>query len=164
MGNTGLTLLPPPERRVPHHTPSNGEGGWALWRPQGTRRQERRPSGRRLFRDPRRSGEHGRPWRIRELGRPWRIRGFRRPWRDRLRGALLGALWKSGLSIAAGGRRENKKLFRKLKGAAYFCLVRCSVTILWSTETRKRGEVQFQTLFNEITHREHIQRRRHGVT
>ncbi len=30
MGNTGLTLLPPP--------PSNGE---ALWRPQGTRRQNR---------------------------------------------------------------------------------------------------------------------------
>ncbi len=27
MGNTGLTLLPPPERRVPRSTPSNGEGG-----------------------------------------------------------------------------------------------------------------------------------------
>ncbi len=41
MGNTELTLLPPPERCVPHRTPSNGEGGWALWRPQGTRRQDR---------------------------------------------------------------------------------------------------------------------------
>ncbi len=39
--NTGLTLLPPPERCVPHRTPSNGEGGWALWRPHGTRRQDR---------------------------------------------------------------------------------------------------------------------------
>ncbi len=27
MGNTGLTLLPPPERCVPHRKPSNGEGG-----------------------------------------------------------------------------------------------------------------------------------------
>ncbi len=26
-GNTGLTVLPPPERCVPHRTPSNGEGG-----------------------------------------------------------------------------------------------------------------------------------------
>ncbi len=26
-GETELTLLPHPERRVPHHTPSNGEGG-----------------------------------------------------------------------------------------------------------------------------------------
>ncbi len=41
MGNTGLTVLPPPERCVPHRIPSNGEGGWALWRPQGTRRQDR---------------------------------------------------------------------------------------------------------------------------
>ncbi len=32
-GNTGLTVLPPPERCVPHRIPSNGEGGWALWRP-----------------------------------------------------------------------------------------------------------------------------------
>ncbi len=39
--NTGLTVLPPPERCVPHRTQSNGEGGWALWRPQGTRRQDR---------------------------------------------------------------------------------------------------------------------------
>ncbi len=31
--NTGLTVLPPPERCVPR--------GWALWRPQGTRRQDR---------------------------------------------------------------------------------------------------------------------------
>ncbi len=73
MGNTGLTLLPPPERCVPHRTPSNG-GGWALWRPQGTRRKDRRPPGRRPFRDPRRSGELRRPWRVSELGRPWRVR------------------------------------------------------------------------------------------
>ncbi len=46
MGNTGLTLLPPPKRRIPRRTPSNGERGWALWRPQGTRRQDRRPPGR----------------------------------------------------------------------------------------------------------------------
>ncbi len=26
-GNTGLTVLPPPERCVPHRIPSNGEGG-----------------------------------------------------------------------------------------------------------------------------------------
>ncbi len=26
MGNTGLTVLPPPERCIPHRTPSNGEG------------------------------------------------------------------------------------------------------------------------------------------
>ncbi len=41
MGNTGLTLLPPPEGFVPHRTPSNGEGGGALCRPQGTWRQDR---------------------------------------------------------------------------------------------------------------------------
>ncbi len=95
MGNTGLTLLPPPERCVPHRTPSNGEGGWALWRPPGTRRQDRRLPGRRPFQDPRPSGELGRPWRIgelgwpwqvRELGQPWWIRELGRPWRDYLRG------------------------------------------------------------------------------
>ncbi len=59
-----LTLLPPPERCVPHRTLSNREGGWALWRPPGNRRQDIRE-----------------PWRVRELGRPWRIRGLRRPWR-----------------------------------------------------------------------------------
>ncbi len=48
MGNTGLTLLPPPER-------SNGEGGWALWRPQGTRRQDRTGG----FQGGARSGTHG---------------------------------------------------------------------------------------------------------
>ncbi len=47
-----LTLLPPPEWCVPHRTPSNGEGGWALWRPQGTRRQDRRPPGRRPVPEP----------------------------------------------------------------------------------------------------------------
>ncbi len=61
-------LLPPPERCVPHRTPSNGEGGWALWRPQGTWRQDRRPPGRRPFRDPQRISELGRPWRVRLWG------------------------------------------------------------------------------------------------
>ncbi len=39
--------------------------------------QDRRPPGQRPFRDPRRSGE---------LGQPWRSRGFRKLWWDRLRG------------------------------------------------------------------------------
>ncbi len=85
MGNTGLTLLPPPERWVPHRTPSNGEGGWVLWRPQGTRRQDRTGG----LQGGARSGTHGElgsPWRIRELGRPWWIRGLGMPWLDRLRG------------------------------------------------------------------------------
>ncbi len=34
---------PPPNRRVPRHTTSNGEGGWALWRPQGTWSLDRWP-------------------------------------------------------------------------------------------------------------------------
>ncbi len=45
--------------------------GWVLWRPQGTQRQDRRPPGRRPFRDPRRSRELGRPWLIWGIGRPW---------------------------------------------------------------------------------------------
>ncbi len=76
-----LTLPPPSNRRVPRRMTSKGEGGWALWRPQGTRRQDRRPPGRRPFREPWRSGELGRPWRIRGLRRPWRVRGLGRPWR-----------------------------------------------------------------------------------
>ncbi len=58
MGNTGLTLLPPP----PEHTIQR-EGGWALWRPQGTWRQDRGLQGGA------RSGTHGgagarRRWRV----------------------------------------------------------------------------------------------------
>ncbi len=34
---------PPPNRHVPRHTTSNGEGGWALWRPQGTWSLDRWP-------------------------------------------------------------------------------------------------------------------------
>ncbi len=60
---------PPPNRRIPRCTTSMGEGGWALWRPQGTWRQDRRPPGRRPFRD---------PWWSRELGRLWREKGFGR--------------------------------------------------------------------------------------
>ncbi len=66
---TGLILIPPPQRCVPRHATSNGEAGWAHWMPQGTRRQDRRPPGRCPFRD---------PWRSRELGRPWRSW---EPWR-----------------------------------------------------------------------------------
>ncbi len=67
MGNTALTVLPPPERCVPHRTPSNGEGGGALEASRDTETgQDRRPPGRRPFRDPRRSRELGRPWPIRE--------------------------------------------------------------------------------------------------
>ncbi len=58
-------------------------GGGALWRPQGTRRPDRRPPGRRLFRDPRWSRELWEPQRSRGLGRPWRVRGLGRPRRVR---------------------------------------------------------------------------------
>ncbi len=109
-GNTGhgehrSDITPPPSRTVrPAPYTIRRGGGWALWRPQGTRRQDRRPPEWCPFRDPWRSGELGRPWwsrelrrpwrvrglgrpwRIRELGRPWRILGLGRPWRDRLRG------------------------------------------------------------------------------
>ncbi len=47
--------------------------------------QDRRPPGRRLFRNPRWSGELGWPWRIRGLGRPWRSGELGWPWWDRLR-------------------------------------------------------------------------------
>ncbi len=68
--------LPPPpsNRRVPRRMTSKGEGGWALWRPQGSRRPDRWPPGRCPFRD---------TWRIRGLRRPRRIRGLRRPRRNR---------------------------------------------------------------------------------
>ncbi len=49
--------------------------------------QDRRPPGRRPFRDPRRSRELGRPWRIRLFGTPWRCRALGRPWR--IRGSVL---------------------------------------------------------------------------
>ncbi len=93
MGNTGLTVLPPPERCVPHRTPSNGEGGLGALealRDMETG-QDRRPPGRRPFWEPWRSGEVGRPWRIRGLRRPWRVRGLGRPWRSR----ELGRPWRS---------------------------------------------------------------------
>ncbi len=56
-------LPSPPNRYVPHcnNNIRGGGGGWTLWRPQGTQRQDRRPPGRRPFRDPRQSGELGRP-------------------------------------------------------------------------------------------------------
>ncbi len=96
------------------YTIQRGGGGGALEASRYTETgQDRRPPGQRPFRDPRRSGELGQPWRVRGLGRPWRSRrfgapwrilglrhpwrnsslwrpwrsrGFRRPWRDRLRG------------------------------------------------------------------------------
>ncbi len=82
-----LTLLPPPERRVPRRTPSNGEWGWA-----GNRRQDYRPPERRPFREPWWVRGLGRPWRSRELGRPWRSRELGRPWRSR----ELGWPWRIG--------------------------------------------------------------------
>ncbi len=101
MGNTGLTVLPPPERCVPHRTPSNGEGGVGALealRDMETA-QDRRPPERRPFWEPWRSGEVGRPWRIRGLRRPWRVRGPRRPWRVRglrrpWRSRELGRPWR----------------------------------------------------------------------
>ncbi len=59
-----MTLPPPSNRRVPRRMTSKGEGGWALWRPQGSRRPDRWPPGRCPFRD------------------TWRIRGLRRPTAD----------------------------------------------------------------------------------
>ncbi len=102
-----LTLPPPSNRRVPRRMTSKGEGGWALWRPQGTRRQDRRPPGRRPFREPWQIRGLRRPWRIRGLRRPWRIRGFWRPWRIRRprrvwelrrpwRSGVLGRPWRIG--------------------------------------------------------------------
>ncbi len=52
-------------------TTSNGEGGWALWRPQGTWRKGRWPPGRCPFWD---------QWWSRDLGQPWRIKGLLWPW------------------------------------------------------------------------------------
>ncbi len=86
-GRQSLTLPPPSNRRVPRRTTSKGEGGWALWRPQGPGDRTGDLQGGA------RSGTHGGsgdlrwPWRIR---RPWRIRGFRRPWRSR----VLGRPWR----------------------------------------------------------------------
>ncbi len=91
----GLTLLPPPGRRVPRRNSSTGEGGWALWRPLRTntdRNTGRGPPERNRQRRPRRIWELWKPWRCRELRwpwrcwelwRPWRCRELRRPWRCR---------------------------------------------------------------------------------
>ncbi len=46
-----MTLPPPSNRRVPRRMTSKGEGGWALWRAQGSRRPDRWPPGRCPFRD-----------------------------------------------------------------------------------------------------------------
>ncbi len=86
---TKSDITPPSNRRVPRRTTSKGEGGWALWRPQGPGDRTGDLQGGA------RSGTHGgsgdsggqrrirRPWRIRGFRRPWRIRGFRRPRRIR---------------------------------------------------------------------------------
>ncbi len=115
--NTGLTVLPPPERCVPHRTPSNGEGGMgALEALRDTETgQDRRPPGRRLFRDPRRSRELGRPWRdrLRDHGPSPHLGLFSRspttPPKNFLgenRGSIghLGAYWRRGL-LGSLGRR-----------------------------------------------------------
>ncbi len=78
---TNCDITPPSNRRVPRRMTSKGEGGLALWRPQGSRRPDRWPPGRCLFRD---------TWRIRGLRRPRRIRGLRRPRRSR----ELGRPWR----------------------------------------------------------------------
>ncbi len=96
-----LTLPPPSNRRVPRRMTSKGEGGvGALEASRDTETgQDRRPPGRRPFRE---------PWRIRGLRRPWRIRGLRRPWRIRRprrvwelrrpwRSGVLGRPWRSGV-------------------------------------------------------------------
>ncbi len=86
----GLTLLPPPERRVPRRNSSTGEGGWALWRPLRTntdRNTGRGPPERNRQRRPWQSWELWRPWRSWELWRPWRCRELRRPWQ-----VVFGAL------------------------------------------------------------------------
>ncbi len=65
---TNCDITPPSNRRIPRRMTSKGEGGWALWRPQGSRRPDRWPPGRCPFRDtrrirglrrPRRTGTHG---------------------------------------------------------------------------------------------------------
>ncbi len=79
----GLTLLPPPGRRVPRH---NSSTGGALWRPLRTdmdRNTGRGPPERNRQQRPWRSWKLWRPWRCRELRRPWRCRELRRPWQCR---------------------------------------------------------------------------------
>ncbi len=69
----------------------NGEGGGCSGGLKGHETgQDRRPPGC-PFRDPRWSGELGRPWQVSELGRPWRVRELGRPWRVR----ELGRPWQN---------------------------------------------------------------------
>ncbi len=93
-GRQTVTLPPPPNRRVPRRITSKGEGGWALWRPQGTCSPGRWPPGQCPFREPWRVRGLGRPWRSGELEWPWWIRGLRRPWRS---GELGWPWWIRGL-------------------------------------------------------------------
>ncbi len=128
MGNTGLTLLPPPGHIQ--------RGGGV--RPKGTRRQDRRPPGWRPFRDPRRSRELGWPRWIRELGRPWRIRELGEPMADQGFGEPMA---DPGIRGAHGGSRENGKTKNFSKNEenktggkrrrSLLVLVRSSVTYRW---------------------------------
>ncbi len=98
MGNTGLTLLPPPERCVPPYTIQRGGGGGHSGGLKGHGDRTGQEASRappvpgptvELVR-PWQSGELGRPWRVRELGRPWRVRELGRPWLIR----ELGRPWR----------------------------------------------------------------------
>ncbi len=107
--DTGLTLLPPPRRRV--HVPHNIQWGGVvgvLEAPQDRSRRDGRPPERYLFRDPWQIRQFRMPWRSREIRGPWRSRQSREPWWSReLRGPwwsreLRGPWWSRELSLRPG--------------------------------------------------------------
>ncbi len=97
---TKSDITPSPNRHVPSRTTSNGEGRWALWRPQGAWRQYRWPPGRCPFRD---QAEQGVRAAMADQGTPWAIAGS--PPKNVLGEVhnLEGALWWCGSLGCSGG-------------------------------------------------------------
>ncbi len=92
----GLTLLPPPERRVPRRNSSTGEGGWAgaLEAPQDKHGQEHRTGTSRAEQTTEAMAELGALEAMAELGalKAMAVQGAQEAMAGRLRGLSLGPL------------------------------------------------------------------------
>ncbi len=146
--------LPNGASRTVHHPTVRGGGCSGGLKGHGDRTgQDRRPPGRRPFRDPRRS---------RELGRQWRSRGLGRPWRISPRTAGLGESRVTTSMSWRGGKKSNKNWIKTAKqngGRASLTFRSAVLSGVRGDEGARRQGYPKYTGFNQhrITGKEDIQ-------